>query len=1062
MNSNSDKNLDILTFLQTNLPEKKGELTPELLWWYNFILVQKNYKNLLLDDQEETIITGYYGEKVNLSSWLEFQNIRYHHHNLTEDQKNALEGLKHLKPMLKKTNETKLIVGWLNLIDTEEALMLLPIKKEHLNRYEIWPYNYLVLKKYYQEHGNVKIKYDDKIKGFYGEDVSLFGWVNSQRYRKKNKTLPPKQEELLTKLGVKLPLSKEEMLKKTSIKWLKALENNDIKSILPTTLDGLSIYDNWWYKYYFLWCYYKEHENISIHKDMTATGFYGEKIKLDNWLTTQKYKYRHKNLDTIQIEKLNALGIVWNINIESYKDTINAKWENAIKNNAVKSILPKEKQGLSYGEKWWYNFSLLKDYYQKHHNLTMYYQMKITGYYNEEVSLEHWYTTQKKNYQNGKLTPTYIAALESITKDWASFENIRREPNYDNTSNLMLEVTQKWVQAINTNTVKNILPEKKEALEFFEVWWYNFYLTKDHLEKNQNIILNDNKIIIGYYGEIFNIGTWLYHQRKRIYSNSLNEFQLKALKTINLVGAKIVNKTSASEKWLQALETNSIIDILPMQKFCMSDLDNWWYNYSLAYNYYQSHGNIDITTNGTVTGYYKETVNLGNWLYRLKKQVENSSLSTLQIAALRKIDFPLTNVYQSSKFAKTKERWLQALKDNTVTDILPPNKGNLPRQDIWWYNYWLAKKYYDTNGNLKFSKFQKVIGYYQEPVNLNAWLNGQKSRYKKADPLLIPEQIALLNAIEIKWINEMSSSEKWNLIYKEAAKYYDTYHNLLIPDDYNVTLENDTPYNLGDWIKRQRVNYQIGKLSKEKVALLEDIKMVWSLNKFTWETRFAAAKKYYNEHGNLIVETDYELDCPPGAFKLYDWLKRQREDYWQKKLTEEQINLLESINIDWTKLSMDWLRMFNYAKAYYLQNGNLYITGSYKFVNSNGNLITLGSWLKYQIRCYEKNELLPLQIELLNSIGIIWNNNTNRLDMIKLFEFYRIKGSKRADIVKHYSSLEINAKIQLCILYNMPFNINGDLNPIFTMSSKDLQEKYNVSLEELIKKYQNKLELVRR
>ena len=148
MNSNIDKNLDILTFLQTNLPEKKGELTPELLWWYNFILVQKNYKNLLLDDQEETIITGYYGEKVNLSSWLEFQNIRYHHHNLTEDQKNALEGLKHLKPMLKKTNETKLIVGWLNLIDTEEALMLLPLKKEHLNRYEIWPYNYLVLKKY--------------------------------------------------------------------------------------------------------------------------------------------------------------------------------------------------------------------------------------------------------------------------------------------------------------------------------------------------------------------------------------------------------------------------------------------------------------------------------------------------------------------------------------------------------------------------------------------------------------------------------------------------------------------------------------------------------------------------------------------------------------------------------------------------------------------------------------------------------------------------------------------------------------------------------------------------
>ena len=44
-------------------------------------------------------------------------------------------------------------------------------------------------------------------------------------------------------------------------KIIKAIENNDIKSILPTTLDGLSIYDNWWYKYYFLWCYYQKHEN---------------------------------------------------------------------------------------------------------------------------------------------------------------------------------------------------------------------------------------------------------------------------------------------------------------------------------------------------------------------------------------------------------------------------------------------------------------------------------------------------------------------------------------------------------------------------------------------------------------------------------------------------------------------------------------------------------------------------------------------------------------------------------------------------------------------------------
>ena len=41
--------------------------------------------------------------------------------------------------------------------------------------------------------------------------------------------------------------------------------------------------------------------------------------------------------------------------------------------------------------------------------------------------------------------------------------------------------------------------------------------------------------------------------------------------------------------------------------------------------------------------------------------------------------------------------------------------------------------------------------------------------------------------------------------------------------------------------------------------------------------------------------------------------------------------------------------------------------------------------------------------------------SSNRLDIIKLFEFYHIKGSQMADVIKRYSSLEVNAKIQLFI-----------------------------------------------
>lgn len=1062
MNSSSDKKaFDVTTFLQTSLPDHKDKLTPEGLWWYHFILVKNNYNALQFKDQKPVIVTGFYGEEINLSWWLAFQNIRYQHHNLTLEQSQALKDIDVLNPVTKKTNETLLITGWLNLIDTDNVLMLLPTKKEHLNRYEIWPYNYLLLKKYYQEHGNVKIKFDEKIIGFYGEDVSLFGWINSQRYRKKNETLPPRQEELLLKLGFKLPISKQEMIKKTYIKWEKAIENNNVRSILPNSLEGLSIYDMWWYKYYFLCRYYKEHENVVTRKNMIVTGFYGEKINLNNWLITQRGKYRKQTLDRVQIEKLGALGFVWNVNSKENKDSINDIWSEAIKNNNIRSVLPKEKESLNNYEKWWYSFSLLKDYYQEHHNLTMYYRQKVTGYYGEEVDIESWYSIQKKYYQESKLSQLKISALESITKDWPNYVNIKREYGDDNTKKLMQELANKWQSAIENNTVTDILPSKKESLEFLEVWWYNFYITKKFLDANKNIVLTDSKIIIGHYGEVFNIGTWFYQQKRKMYGGSLNEYQLKALKTIDLVNNKVKSNINISEKWFQAIESNSIIDILPFVKSSMSSQDIWWYNYSFIFNYYQKHGNIDISSNMTVTGYYKETINLGTWVYRLKKQIENSSLSRLQLEALKKIKFSMDAEYQKSKGERIKEKWLEAIKYNTVFDILPQTKKELLRLDIWWYNYWLAKKYYDIHGELKLNKMQCITGYYGESVDLSGWLNAQKTRYKNGSYLLSAEQIKLLENLGIEWNKATSSHDRWKLSYKEAVKYYETNGNLLIPSDYKVTLEDNTPCNLGTWIKNQRISYQSGQLSPEKIELLEKIKMVWSVYRLIWEERFAAAKAYFQSHGNLNVENDYMLDCKMGPFNLYDWLKQQRDNYWQQKLSKDQIEVLESIHIDWTKLSMDWLRMFNYAKEYYVKNGNLRITGSYKFINSNGNSVGLGTWLKYQTRCYEKGELLPLQIELLNGIGMIWNISSNRLDIIKLFEFYHIKGSQMADVIKRYSSLEVNAKIQLCIQYNMPFNDDKNLNPIFTMSSKDLQEKYNVSLEELIKKHQSKLELVR-
>ena len=53
----------------------------------------------------------------------------------------------------------------------------------------------------------------------------------------------------------------------------------------------------------------------------------------------------------------------------------------------------------------------------------------------------------------------------------------------------------------------------------------------------------------------------------------------------------------------------------------------------------------------------------------------------------------------------------------------------------------------------------------------------------------------------------------------------------------------------------------------------------------------------------------------------------------------------------------------------------------------------------------------------------------------------------------------LNSDVNLA--QNLPA-IKDELNLIFTMSSIDLKNEYNVSLEELIIKYQNRMNLVRR
>ena len=72
-------------------------------------------------------------------------------------------------------------------------------------------------------------------------------------------------------------------------------------------------------------------------------------------------------------------------------------------------------------------------------------------------------------------------------------------------------------------------------------------------------------------------------------------------------------------------------------------------------------------------------------------------------------------------------------------------------------------------------------------------------------------------------------------------------------------------------------------------------------------------------------------------------------------------------------LTDKWLKMFLYARSYYLENNDLLIPERYS-ININGKTIKLGKWLSNQRNLYKKGLLEIEKQLLLEDIKVHWCN----------------------------------------------------------------------------------------
>ena len=434
-----------------------------------------------------------------------------------------------------------------------------------------------------------------------------------------------------------------------------------------------------------------------------------------------------------------------------------------------------------------------------------------------------------------------------------------------------------------------------------------------------------------------------------------------------------LNKTSKDNRKMNIEDASFDIDMIDEDLFeILNDLkkrllSSWDYKYNLAKKYYEHYGNLEIsqkfkTKNGI--DYDENGIKLGFWINNQRKSALDKSDNIISIERKKLLD-------------EIGMRW-EKLGGYVLT---------------WNEKYELAKKYYKHYGNIKVPRIFKTkngVDYDEDGFKLGFWINNQrKLALDKNDKTISIERKKLLDEIGMCWKKLGEYVLTWNDKYEIAKKYYEHYGNLNVKKRFRTTdgINYDkNGFGLGEWLVRYRQKYNKNLLTKEEVELMNAIGMSFTNQKeLKLSNRFNALKKYYEYYGNLDIPQDFKtsdgINYDPNGTYLKNTLTLIRNTYRgvenSIKINEDLINELVNMGVDFSNKKDHRPIFFELAKKYYEHYGNLDIKGNFKTndgINYDEEGFKLGSWLKRCRAKYNKNLLTKEEINLLNSIGISFEN----------------------------------------------------------------------------------------
>lgn len=146
----------------------------------------------------------------------------------------------------------------------------------------------------------------------------------------------------------------------------------------------------------------------------------------------------------------------------------------------------------------------------------------------------------------------------------------------------------------------------------------------------------------------------------------------------------------------------------------------------------------------------------------------------------------------------------------------------------------------------------------------------------------------------------------------------------------------------------------------------------------TWLNKLEELYEYKKVNGNCNVRYDKD------DVTLVNWVKTQRSEYKQFSMSEERINLLNSIGFNWNETKSDiWFIQFEELQQYKSKHGDCNVKS-----DENKSLM---EWVKRQRHAYKHTKMSEERIKMLNSIGFSWTKTKKWHDHFEALKQYKLQ-----------------------------------------------------------------------